>query len=166
MSETFGFLIQASFIGAVATAIMDVWTLVLVYVFGAQTLDYAHLGRWLLYLPRGRFRHHPISATVPVRGERLAGWMAHYLTGIAFAALLLAVFGLDWAQQPSLPPALIVGVGTVLMPFLVMQPGMGAGIAARLTPHPNRARLKSLVTHSVFGLGLYAGGRLAAMLPM
>jgi hypothetical protein len=38
----------------------------------------------------------------------------------------------------------------------VMQPAMGAGIAASRTPRPNLARLRSVVTHTVYGLGLYA----------
>ncbi|MCZ3133241.1 DUF2938 domain-containing protein, partial [Acinetobacter baumannii] len=54
--------------------------------------------------------------------------------------------------------ALIVGLASVVFPFLLMQPGMGAGIAARRTPRPGVARLRSLVTHAVFGLGLYASG--------
>jgi hypothetical protein len=32
---------------------------------------------------------------------------------------------------------------------------MGLGIAARRAPNPAMARLHSLVTHAVFGLGLY-----------
>jgi hypothetical protein len=51
---------------------------------------------------------------------------------------------------------LAVGIGTVAAPFLLMQPGMGAGLAARRSPRPAAARLHSLVTHAVFGLGLYA----------
>jgi hypothetical protein len=53
---------------------------------------------------------------------------------------------------------LLVGIGTVAAPFLLMQPGMGAGMAASRTPAPNAARLQSLLTHAVFGLGLYLGG--------
>jgi hypothetical protein len=82
--------------------------------------------------------------------------MVHYLIGIAFAAALLAIWGLDWARRPTLAPALIVGIVTVLAPFLVMQPGMGAGIAASRTPRPAAARIQSLITHTLFGLGLYA----------
>jgi hypothetical protein len=37
-----------------------------------------------------------------------------------------------------------------------MQPGMGAGIAASRTPRPVAARMQSLLTHIIFGLGLYA----------
>uniref|UniRef100_I1XJX9 Membrane protein n=2 Tax=Methylophaga nitratireducenticrescens TaxID=754476 RepID=I1XJX9_METNJ len=39
-----------------------------------------------------------------------------------------------------------------------MQPGMGAGIAASRTQHPASARIQSLITHTIFGLGLYASG--------
>jgi hypothetical protein len=43
----------------------------------------------------------------------------------------------------------------VAAPFLLLQPALGAGIAASRTPRPNVARRRSLVTHLVFGLGLY-----------
>jgi hypothetical protein len=36
-----------------------------------------------------------------------------------------------------------------------MQPAFGLGVAASKTPNPNKARLKSLMTHTVFGVGLY-----------
>jgi len=40
----------------------------------------------------------------------------------------------------------------------------GTGIAASRTPRPAAARLQSLVTHGVFGLGLYAAGWGASLL--
>jgi len=52
-------------------------------------------------------------------------------------------------------PALAFGLVTTLAPFLVMQPAFGFGIAASKTPKPSQARLKSLMTHTVFGRGLY-----------
>ena len=42
--------------------------------------------------------------------ERAIGWTAHYFIGITFAAVLLAVWGVEWARQPTLAPALIVGI--------------------------------------------------------
>jgi hypothetical protein len=50
---------------------------------------------------------------------------------------------------------LLYGIGTVVFPFFIMQPSLGLGIAASRTPNPTQARLKSLLTHSVFGVGLY-----------
>jgi hypothetical protein len=48
-----------------------------------------------------------------------------------------------------------VGLATILAPWLVMQPGMGAGIAGSRTPSPGRTRLRNLGTHTVYGVGLY-----------
>jgi hypothetical protein len=45
-----------------------------------------------------------------------------------------------------------------------MQPGMGAGIAASRTPRPAAARVQSLITHTVFGVGLYAAGWIVKLL--
>jgi hypothetical protein len=126
--------------------------------------NYGLVGRWLAYLPRGQFRHNPIAASPPVRGELLIGWTAHYAIGIAFAAALLAIYGLDWACRPTIGPALIVGIGSVAAPFLLMQPGMGAGIAASRTPNPSAARFNSLLTHAIFGVGLYLAARVAGLL--
>jgi hypothetical protein len=156
------YLAYALLIGAGATAVMDVWAIVRKRLLGIPAMDYGLVGRWLAWLVRGRFRHDRIAASPRVPGERLIGWTAHYAIGIGFAAALLAIWGLEWAREPTLGPALIVGIGSVAAPFLVMQPGMGAGIAASRTAHPAAARVQSLVTHAVFGLGLYAAGSLAS----
>jgi hypothetical protein len=150
------YLLCALLIGAGATAVMDMGAIVRKWLLGIPPLDYGLVGRWLAWLARGRFRHDRIAASAPVRAERLIGWTAHYLIGIVFAAALLAIWGLAWARHPTIGPALIIGVGSVAAPFLVLQPGMGAGFAASRTPRPAVARLQSLVTHGIFGLGLYA----------
>jgi len=152
------FLMYALLIGVGATVVIDLWAIVRTRAFGIPALNYGLVGRWLVYLTRGRFRHHPIAASPPVPGERVIGWTAHYLIGVAFAAVLLAIWGLDWARHPAIGPALIVGLGSVAAPFFLMQPGMGLGIAASRTPRPNAARLQSCLTHGIFGLGLYAAG--------
>ncbi len=150
--------------GAGATAAMDLWMIARRRLLGIPLPDYGLVGRWLAHMAHGRFRHERIAASPQVSGERLLGWTAHYLIGIGFAAVLLAVWGAEWARQPTPGPALIVGIGSVAAPFLIMQPGMGAGIAARRTPDPAAARIQSLVTHTVFGFGLYAAGLVARVL--
>lgn len=151
-------LLLPLYIGVGATAVMDLWGLVRKPLLGVAPPNYALVGRWIAHMRRGRFRHDAIAAAAPVRGERVIGWTAHYLTGISFAALLIGIWGPAWVQQPTIGPALAVGIGTVVAPFFLMQPGMGAGIAASRTPRPASARLRSLITHVVFGLGLYAAG--------
>jgi hypothetical protein len=150
-------------IGAGATLVMDAW-LQLLRRLGIASLSFALVGRWVGHLARGRVRHAAIAKATPVRGELALGWLVHYATGIAFAALLLALAGPAWAARPSLLPALALGVATVAVPLLLIQPAMGAGVASRNTPTPLRNSLKSLATHSVFGLGLYLSAVLIAAL--
>ena len=126
--------------------------------------DYGLIGRWIAYLARGRIRHGSIGASPLVAGERLIGWVSHYLIGTAYAAILIAICGPEWIHHPTLGPAFLVGIATVAAPFLIMQPGMGAGIAACRTPRPNLARLRSLAAHCVFGVGLYLTGVVTSMM--
>ena len=157
-------MIDAILIGAGATAFLDLWSAARSRLTGAPQPDYALVGRWIGHLARGRFFHEAIARAAPISGERVLGWSAHYLIGIAFAAALLALWGIEWAHQPTLLPALIVGIGSIAAPFLLMQPGMGLGVAASRTPNPRAARLRSLTTHVVFGVGLYAAGGAARLI--
>lgn len=164
MGRILELLPYAVVIGCGATALVDLWTLLRRQLFGMPLPDFGHLGRWLGHMPRGRFRHEAIAAAAPVRGEGVMGWIAHYVIGVSFAALLLVIWGVDWLREPTLGPALIVGVGTVVAPYFIMQPAMGAGIAASRTPRPGMARLHSLLTHTVFGVALYLAGWIASRL--
>ena len=47
-------------IGAGATAIMDVW-LLLLQRLGVPSLNFAMIGRWVGHWPRGVFRHDAIA---------------------------------------------------------------------------------------------------------
>jgi len=151
-------------VGVDATALLDAWGLARRHAFGTPYPDYGLVGRWIGHLARGRFRHESIRTATPVRGELVIGWTAHYLIGIAFATVLLGTWGLEWVREPAIGPALLVGIGSVAAPFLVMQPGMGAGVAARRAPNPGAARLQSLASHTVFGFGLYVAGWVARAL--
>lgn len=160
MDYLFGLLVT----GIGATAVIDLWALLRRQLFEIALPDYGLVGRWLGHMRRGRFRHDSIARAQAIRRERLIGWVAHYATGIAFAGILLGIGGEEWMARPTLGPALLVGVATVAAPFLLMQPGMGAGIAAIRTPRPGPARIQSLLTHAVFGLGLYGTGLLVSAL--
>lgn len=152
---------RIALIGAGATACMDLW-LALLRRLDVPTLDFAMLGRWVGHWRRGVVAHAAIGKAAAVQGERALGWLVHYATGIAFAAVLVAIAGTGWIRNPTLLPALGWGVATVALPWLVMQPAMGAGIAAANTPAPARNRARSLANHAVFGLGLYLSALLLA----
>lgn len=160
MSDGLELTLRTALIGIGATLMIDLWGMLVQRLFGVRPLNFGMLGRWLGHMPRGQFVHENIATASPVRGELVIGWIAHYTIGVVFAALLLAIKGLAWMRQPTLPPALVFGMITVVFPFFTMQPGMGLGIASAKASRPNLARLRSLGTHTVFGFGLYASALL------
>jgi hypothetical protein len=162
--QSLEFAVRALSIGAGATVLLDLWAQFATRAFGMPAANWALVGRWIGHFPRGRFVHDNIAKASPVAGERALGWVAHYAIGVLYAALLVAISGLDWARHPTPLPALAVGLVTVAAPLFVMQPGMGLGIAASKTPNPNAARLRSIATHGVFGLGLYVSALVVAPL--
>ena len=148
-------ILGAVAIGAGATLFMDLWNAFLKRAFNVPSLNYCLLGRWLRHMPAGTFRHANINAASPKTHECTVGWMAHYSIGVAFALVFVALASADWLARPTFVVALLYGIGTVVFPFFIMQPSLGLGIAASRTPNPMQARLKSLATHTVFGVGLY-----------
>lgn len=152
---------QAIFVGAGATAIMDLW-LIFLRSMGMPSLNFAFIGRWVGHVFRGTFTHAAIGKAKPISGELALGWLTHYAVGVAFAALLLAIQGPSWVLSPTLTPAVALGVFTLLAPLGIMQPAMGAGFASSKTPTPFKNCLRSLANHTIFGLGLYLSAVLLA----
>jgi hypothetical protein len=149
------YVLAAIAIGIGASLLMDLWNLFLKHIFSIPSLNYCLLGRWLLHMPGGTFRHARITATPQKPLECAVGWIAHYTIGVVFAFVFVVLASGDWLESPTLLPALLYGIGTVVLPLFIMQPSFGLGIASSRTLDPTRARLKSLLTHTVFGVGLY-----------
>lgn len=154
--------ISSILIGLGATLTFDLWALFLKHAFEVTPSNICLVGRWLRYMPEGTFRHSNIVSTPQKSAECLVGWIAHYIIGVMFAIAFVALAGNDWFHQPAPIPAIIFGAGTVVMPFLIMQPSLGFGIAASKTPNPTQARLRSLMNHTAFGTGLYLFGMLVS----
>jgi hypothetical protein len=152
-------LISIILTGVLATALTDGWTLTRRRLFSVPQPNFALVGRWVSHAARGRVLHESIAATPAVHTEVLIGWTAHYLIGVAFVCLHAILWGTEWFRHPTPAPAFITGIASVVAPFFIMQPAMGAGIAASRTPRPSAARFHSLVMHAVFGLGLFAAAR-------
>jgi DUF2938 family protein len=149
------YVVEAVLVGVGATLVIDLWALFLRRAFNIPSLNYCLLGRWVLYIPGGKIVHESISASPQKPHECTVGWISHYLIGTAFALLFVLLVSSSWLTSPTLLPALAFGIATTLVPFFIMQPSFGLGVAASKTPDPNKARLKSLMTHTVFGVGLY-----------
>lgn len=150
-------IFQAAIVGVGATALMDLWLLLLkrtgVPAYRPWTSRCSVVGSATCSTAASRTR--PSGARHPLPPSLGLGWLTHYAVGIAFAAILVALQGSSWLVNPSLLPALTWGLATASAPLFVLQPAMGAGIASLLTPTPLKNSLRSLANHAVFGLGLY-----------
>ncbi len=91
------YVVETIVIGIVATLVMDIWQRLLQTIAGVPPARWDLIGRWVAGFPRGVFVHQSIAAANSVRGELALGWAFHYATGIAWAALYVAVvrFGLN-----------------------------------------------------------------------
>jgi hypothetical protein len=139
---------------------MDLWAVFLKRAFNVGSANYCLVGRWLRHMTDGIFRHPSIVAAARKPAECAVGWIAHYAIGALFALALVALATPQWLRSPTLMPAFIFGVVTVAIPFLVMHPSFGLGVASSKAPNPTQARLRSLMSHAVFGIGLYVSALL------
>ena len=157
-------MLAAVLIGVGATLLIDLWAMFLWRAFHVRSLDYCLLGRWVLHMPHGTLVHESIVAAPSKPHECKVGWTTHYFIGTGLALLFVFVASAEWLVRPTLLPALAFGVATVMLPYFTVQPALGLGVASSKTAHPHRARMTSLVTHAVFGVGLYIWALLASRL--
>ncbi len=156
------FILQACAAGIFATVVLDFWQRVLFAVSGIPPANWALIGRWFAHLPRGRFIHRPIGDSAAVPGELALGWVMHYLVGLAYGFVYvgLMVYGLD--RPPSLLNGAVFGAASVVIPWFILQPGLGIGVMGRLAPTPWVPRLNALSSHILYGVALFTGAWLAA----
>ncbi len=151
------FILQTLVIGIAGTAAMDLWALALNRTTGNPLPNWGLVGRWFAWLPKGRVFHGDIANTPQVRNETALGWLAHYATGIVYAAALIALAGPAWTANPTFLPAFATGMITIAAGWFLLAPGMGAGWAAAKTPNPAKSRLLNIAAHTAFALGLWLG---------
>jgi hypothetical protein len=148
-------LLRAVAAGLGATLFMDAAALLLKHAFGVALPSYCWVGRWFCHMPQGTFTHASIFTAAQKPGECAVGWIAHYVVGAAYAVMLVAIVSDSWLSRPTLLPAVLFGLCTVVVPLFVMQPSFGLGVAGSKAPNPAQVRLRSLMAHLTFGIGLY-----------
>ena len=150
--------------GIIATVVLDLWVVLLHRRFKLTPTNWAVVGRWFAYMPRGQFRHQAIAQVPAVTGELLLGWSAHYVIGVGYAVIY--VFVSRWLSVPiSFASALVFGLLTLLAPWFIMQPGLGLGICASRAPAPNRMRLQNFANHLVFASAMYLAWEFCRPMP-
>jgi len=150
----YSFVWAAFFVGAGATIVIDIWIYALHRAFGSPMTNWSLAGRWFWNLPTGRIFHEDIGRAAPYKHELAVGWSCHYAIGIIYAGIfMLAMPG--WLAEPTLFPAWIFGMITILPGWFLLQPGMGIGWAACKRPNSSQMRCLNILSHSVFAIGLY-----------
>jgi len=142
-------------IGLGATLTFDLWGLLLKYSLRVPPSNLCLVGRWLCLMPEGIFRHECIGSAPRKSAECVVGWLSHYAIGVTFASIFVALAGTAWLQQPTPAAPVAFGLVTVFAPFFIMQPALGLGYAASKASNPAQARLRSMLNHAAFGIGLY-----------
>ncbi|WP_282062712.1 DUF2938 domain-containing protein [Roseobacter litoralis] len=150
-------LTEGIVMGLVATAAMDLWGLLLNRLAGLPMSNWGRAGRWVVQVGQGRVFHDDIGAVAQVPREVQIGWAFHYAVGVIYGVALAVLMGPEWLAAPTFGPAWVFSIVMIGFGWFLMQPAMGAGIAASKTPAPWRARALGLAAHTVFGLGLWIG---------
>jgi hypothetical protein len=147
-------LAQSVVMGLIATVAIDVWAVILKRGVGLPVADWALVGRWFGHLARGTVAHPAIARAPRIRHELALGWTAHYLIGVVYGLAYVTLVAVR-SGAPSLASACLFGLITLVAPWLILQPGMGAGVFARRAPRPGMTRGVNFSVHLLFGTALY-----------
>jgi hypothetical protein len=113
------------------------------------------LGRWFIYMFKGKFIHKDIRNTPPLRNEKLGYFVSHYLIGIALAGFYLFLELKIQTFQEHVWIALIYGIITVIFPWFWLLPSVGLGFMAVKSSKRKLIIRTNLINHSNFGIGLF-----------
>lgn len=121
---------------------------------------YCLVGRWVGSLPSTGLIHNDIRASPPIAGERILGWGAHVILGVIYGIVFAVIFGPAVIEAPKFWLGLGFGLVTVMVPWLIFQPLFGWGFGMSKAPEPWKMRLKGVINHAVFGMGLWLSAEL------
>ncbi|MER8387119.1 DUF2938 domain-containing protein [Mesorhizobium sp. M1380] len=151
---------RGALIGMAATVLIDAWSIVLSKIFKQPLANWAMIGRWAGHTRRFKFFHSSIREAEPVGSEYTFGWVVHYGVGAIFGIAFGYLMGLMWFAVPAIVPAWIFGIVTIGFSWFLLQPGLGVGWAASKTPRPWKTRFLNILSHSIFGVGLWGAALL------
>jgi hypothetical protein len=148
-------VIESILMGIFATSFMDFLAGYLVkrnLIHPFVTPD--SIGRWFLYIFRGKFIHKDIHKTPALINEKLWYFISHYLIGIALAGIYLFLEIKVPAIRDQKWVTLIFGIATVFLPWFWLLPSIGLGFMASKSSNRSLVIRTNLVNHTIFGLGL------------
>lgn len=150
------YFIEAILLGIWATLFMDFFAKILskrklIHPFITQE----ELGRWFVYLFKGKITHRDIVKTPPVQNEKIWYYVSHYLIGIFLAGFYLILASQFKALGENTWMALVFGILTVIFPWFWLLPATGLGFIASRSKKRSQIIITNLINHTNFGLGLF-----------
>jgi len=149
-------LIEMILMGVFATFFMDLFAGFLLKrhcIHSFMTPE--SLGRWFIYMFKGKFIHTDIRNTPPLRNEKLGYYVSHYLIGVALAGIYLILELKIQTFQEHVWMALVFGLLTVIFPWFWLLPSVGLGFLAAKSSKRMLILRTNLINHTNFGLGLF-----------
>ncbi|MCP4383154.1 MAG: DUF2938 domain-containing protein [Hyphomicrobiales bacterium] len=150
-------IVEIIVVGVIATACLDIWQQIYRLLFGTPITNWAMIGRWAAYIPKGQLVHENIGKTPAVANEEALGWAVHYIVGIGYAVVYLVLMWFIIQAEPGFVSAMIFGAVSVAVTWFAMEPILGAGVMASKTPKPTAAMAHDFTSHLSFGFGLFLG---------
>jgi len=148
-------IIEAVLMGFFATFFMDY----LAGVLAKRNLIYPFIspeaiGRWFLYIFKGKLIHKDINETPVLKNEKLWCLISHYFIGVALSGVFLVLESNLAIVREHLWMPLLFGIATVFFPWFWLLPSIGIGIMASKSPNRSQIIRTNLINHTNFGIGL------------
>jgi len=142
--------------GTIATYFMDLLAGILarskiIYPF----ISPEAIGRWFLYIFKGRFIHKDINESPELKNEKIWCLISHYLIGIALAGFYLILDLKVGLVQEHVWMSLVFGIATICFPWFWLLPSIGIGFMASKSPNRLQILRTNLINHTNFGVGLF-----------
>lgn len=113
------------------------------------------MGRWFLYMCKGKFTHGDINRTRALKNEYAWYCLSHYLIGIFPAGFYLFLAFNVQVLRENVWTALLYGLLTVAFSWFWLLPSIGLGIMAKRSARRRQILRTNLINHLDFGVGLF-----------
>lgn len=113
------------------------------------------MGRWFLYMCKGKFTHRDINRTPSLKNEYTWYYLSHYLIGILLSGVYLIMATKIQALREHAWMTLLYGLITVTFSWFWLLPSIGLGFLARKSAKRIQILRTNLINHFNFGIGLF-----------
>ena len=139
--------------GLIATACMDLWALIVEYLFHIP-VTWRAISRIIAHIANGSATWDNLTQLPPLPNENLYGWLFHYLVGMAYAFLYIFTCKTILKSAMTWYSALLFAWSMMLFPLVFLSILMGKGLFYDHSIHQWHGLAYTFSCHTAFGLGL------------